>query len=182
MGKEISLSLAIPEQIRRSLFEAHTCLKSKAYIASVVMSGRALESICHHFETKSMYLNGGLKELLQSGIIDTRLFEWSEELRKHRNIAAHASSEEISGDDASDLFDFVVAICEYVFVLATKFHKFMQRKDRPTAKPPRPIRSVSGTGTDPGWRLHVSDRLSADEPALPESGEASAIHKYTGQS
>lgn len=48
-------------------------------------------------------------------IIDDRLFKWSEELRKHRNLATHATGERISQDDSTDLLDFLNAIYEYVF-------------------------------------------------------------------
>jgi hypothetical protein len=124
------LPWTIPHLIRSSLEEADRCLRANAYIASVAMSGRALEGICRHFKTESPYLGGGLKELLKRGVIDTRLFQWSQELREHRNIAAHATDEKISEEDAEDLLDFVTAICDYVFVLSEKFERFMQRKEK----------------------------------------------------
>lgn len=51
-------------------------------------------------------------ELLERGIIDKRIYEWSEELHKHRNIAAHAEEHNISKLDAKDLYDFSLAIIE----------------------------------------------------------------------
>jgi hypothetical protein len=87
-----------------------------------------LEGICRHFKTKNQYLGGGIKELHEMGIIDKRIFQWSEELHKHRNIAAHATDEQITKDDAIDLQDFAIAISEYIFVLAEKFNNFIERK------------------------------------------------------
>ncbi len=81
------------------------------------MCGRTIEGVCNHHSTKNKTLAGGLKELRENGIIDERLFEWGDELRKHRNIGAHATSEKISKEDAKDLLDFSSAICEYVFTL-----------------------------------------------------------------
>ncbi len=127
---QLSLSLDIPALIRNSLEEAFGCLKGKTWHASAVMSGRAMEAMCRHFETKSGYLGLGLRELLDRQIIDQRLFEWSEELRKHRNIGAHASDESISDADAKDLFDFAQAICNYVFVLNKQFEDFIKRKNK----------------------------------------------------
>jgi len=121
----------IPTIARNSLIEARICFKAKAYSASVVMSGRTLEGVCKHHSAKSKNLSAGLKELKDKGVIDDRLFKWGEELRKHRNIGAHASNEKISKADAKDLLDFVSAICEYVFVLTEKFNKFMERKSKP---------------------------------------------------
>ena len=120
----------IPAIARNSLIEARLCYKAKAYSASVVMSGRTLEGVCKHHSAKNKNLAVGLKELKEKGIIDERLFKWGEELRKHRNIGAHASDEKISKEDAKDLLDFVNAICEYVFVLTEKFNKFMERKSK----------------------------------------------------
>jgi hypothetical protein len=114
--------------VRVSLDEAERSFRASAYLASAVMCGRALEGICRHFNTKSAYLGGGLKELLDREIIDKRLFEWSQALQRSRNAAAHASEERISKEDASDLFDFVVAIADYVFVLNERFQEFMKRQ------------------------------------------------------
>lgn len=93
------------------------------------MCGRALEGVCIHFGIKSM-LAKGLAELRDRKLIDERLFDWGEQLRKHRNLAAHASKERITREDANDLFEFVTAICEYIFVLSSRFQEFMARKEK----------------------------------------------------
>ena len=123
------LDFSIPEKVRASLEEANVCFKSKAYNASAVMCGKTLECICFEYKTKEKLLHGGLKELLDNGIIDQKIFEWSEALRLHRNIGAHAGESKISKEDSKDLLDFTNAICEYVFVLQKKFDNFMKRKN-----------------------------------------------------
>jgi hypothetical protein len=115
------LPLSIPELIRNSLVEADLCRRVGAFTASVVMSGRALEAMCRHFKTKGKTLAHGLRELLEKEVIDKRLFEWSEELRHHRNLAAHATDTRLTHADAEDLFNFATAICDYVFVLNHSF-------------------------------------------------------------
>lgn len=122
------LAWSIPSKVRTSLEEAEKCLGAGAWIGCVAMCGRALEGVCRHFKTKSQYLGGGLKELKQREIIDKRLYEWSQELQRHRNIAAHATDENISKQDAEELLDFVVSISDYIFVLNEKFEQFMKRK------------------------------------------------------
>ena len=92
------LASSIPETIRICLLEARKCL----------------------FE--------GLKELHEKGVIDKRLYEWGDELRKHRNLAAHASGANFNLVDAKDLYEFSTAICEYVFVLTAKFQAFKKRQ------------------------------------------------------
>jgi len=120
----------IPDSVRNSLEEAQLCYKGKAFSACAVMCGRVLESICSEHKTKNKYLAGGLKELLDQQLIDKRMYEWSEELREHRNIGAHHTTEKISKDDAKDLLDFAIAICDYIFVLTAKFKRFMERKGK----------------------------------------------------
>ena len=118
----------IPENIRNSLDEAKRCIYGSAYTACAAMSGRALEAVCRYFGTKGGYLGPGLNELNERGIIDSKLLEWGREIQKHRNIAAHASDEEITKQDAEDLYYFSAAVCNYVFVLSEKFNQFLSRK------------------------------------------------------
>ncbi len=133
---ELELPIGVPTVTRKSLEEAERCLRAKAFTACAVMTGRALEGICRHYKTKSKYLGAGIKELLDKKIIDEKLFEWSKELHLHRNIAAHADANdtEISENDARDLLDFSIAICEYIFVLSNKYSEFMIRKSEQNSK------------------------------------------------
>ena len=101
---------------------------SGAAYAATAMCGRAVEAICRHYQTRDSYLGAGLKELRDSGIIDARLYQWSEELRDQRNNAAHATDTEISFRDASDVLSFTYAIIDYVFLLTQKFDQFQARK------------------------------------------------------
>ncbi|MGX9721029.1 DUF4145 domain-containing protein [Stenotrophomonas acidaminiphila] len=110
-------------------------MQSGAYLAATAMCGRSLEAICRHYKTKDSYLGGGLKELRDIGVIDARLYQWSEELRDQRNNAAHATDTEIGAQDANDVMTFTHAIVDYVFLLAQKFEQFQKRKsDRITKK------------------------------------------------
>ena len=124
------IDISLPELVRISLEEAERCFKGRAYMACAVMCGRVIESICSEYKTKKKFLSGGLKELLDRNIIDSRVYDWSEALRIHRNIGAHPTKERISKKDARDLLDFANAICEYVFVLSKKFEDFMTRKNK----------------------------------------------------
>jgi hypothetical protein len=98
------------------------------------MCGRAIEGICVHNKTKVKTLHGGLKELLDKEIIDKRLFTWGDELRKLRNLSAHATGERVPQQDASDVLAFAHAITDYVFVLTEQFQEFMSRRPMPVAK------------------------------------------------
>lgn len=70
----------------------------------------------------------GISELKAKGIIDQRLFDWAEALRKERNIGAHASDEETTKEDAEDIVDFTIAIFDYVYTLSEKYERYVERK------------------------------------------------------
>ena len=129
---DLHLDWSIPALVRKSLEEGQKCFKAKAYAACAVMCGRAIEAICSDQKTKAKNLAGGLKELKDKGVIDGRLSEWGDSLRERRNIGAHATEEDISKEDAKDVLDFAIAICEYVFVLTQRYESF---KARSRAKP-----------------------------------------------
>src|SRR5437868_914821 len=67
---------AVPDIVKSSLEEADRCFSAGAFTACAVMCGRAVEGVCVHHKTKGKTLNAGLKELLDNGIIDQRLFTW----------------------------------------------------------------------------------------------------------
>jgi hypothetical protein len=139
---EAGFDSSIPQEVRVSLSEARGCLGGGFYTASVVMCGRALEAIGRHFHVSSengkpdrLMLGRGLEQLHNSGKIDQRLYQWGKELQEHRNLAAHATGHSFQKNDAEDLFEFLNAICEYLFVLQDRYDRFIRRKeDRKKAK------------------------------------------------
>ena len=72
-------------------------------------------------------LGEGIRQLKEKGLIDHRLYDWSQQLHAFRNLAAHASDEPISRDDAEDLQSFVYAIIEYIYDLTDRYTEFMER-------------------------------------------------------
>jgi Domain of unknown function (DUF4145) len=162
----------IPDIVRVSLEEAQRCHRAAAHTASAVMCGRALEGVCIHFETKERSLVKALAELRERGLIDERLFKWGDELRKQRNVAAHATGERISREDATDLLEFLTAICEYVFVLTPRFQSFMARR---TSVPQNNKGRGSKGGGVPGhvekekWRILPVGEVH-DQPAALAGG------------
>ena len=122
-----NFSHIIPKDIRYSLTEAARCWECGVFTASVAMAGRALEGLVRHF-TNKQYLGDGITELHNLGIIDKRLLDWAKALHLDRNVAAHASGQTFSADDAEDLLAFATAICEYVFVIDHRFQEFRNRR------------------------------------------------------
>jgi hypothetical protein len=117
----------IPRAVSRSLQEAKRCYASRAHMACAVMCGRAVEAVCKE-KVLSKTLAEGLEKLRAQKIIDEKLFEWGEALRRERNIGAHAGDEVTTMQDARDVLDFAIAICEYVYVLDEKYKAYLARK------------------------------------------------------
>lgn len=130
---ESKLHNSIPRVVQFSLIEAQRCFRARAYCACAVMCGRAIEGMCRAHDCKGN-LSEGLKILLDKNVIDDRLFEWGDSLRKERNIGAHATGIETSAMDARDSLDFAFAICEYVYVLTDRYERYKKRKDAQEAK------------------------------------------------
>ena len=49
--------------------------------------------------------------------------------RHERNLGAHAfTGTKATREDARDILDFAIAICEYIFVLSAKYDAYQKRK------------------------------------------------------
>jgi hypothetical protein len=93
------------------------------------LCGRALERLIKEKAGANM-IGKGLAELKSKGVIDERLFNWAEALRKERNIGAHASDEDTTKENAQDIVDFTIAIFDYVYTLSEKYERYIARKAR----------------------------------------------------
>lgn len=139
-------SFRIPNSVTRSLSEADIALQGNANLAACVMFGRALEALCRDILytpdekkalragtiKKKIMLAEGIKQLRDRDLIDSRLFEWSQQLHAFRNLAAHSDSDghSISREDAEDLQAFVYAIIEYIYDLADRYEEFKERQQK----------------------------------------------------
>lgn len=123
----LELSVSIPEKARRDIKDAQKCLSHGIHSAAVVLCGRALERLANS-KAPGKTLHDGLAELKAQGVIDSRLFDWANVLRKERNLGAHAAEEDVTKENAEDVLAFTVAIFEYVFTLSEKYTEFVARK------------------------------------------------------
>ena len=141
----------IPNVVKDSIQEADRSLQANANIAACVMLGRALEAVCRDvieksspsikavvskesIKSKPIMLGQGIKKIKDLGIIDDRLFDWSQQLHAFRNLAAHPEDVSISRDDAEDLQIFVYAIIEYIYDLADRYDEFKERLEEKEKK------------------------------------------------
>ena len=127
------LGPSIPEAARRDIKDAQKCISHGIFSAAAVLCGRALERLIKE-KVGGHMIGKGLGELKAAGIIDQRLFDWAEALRKERNIGAHASEEDTTKENAQDILDFTVAIFDYVYTLSDKYEKYIARKSASAKK------------------------------------------------
>ena len=123
---------SVPYEIWLDAVEADKCKNAGAYNASLIMIRKALETTCFHLGCKKNNLKSSIKELYDKKIIDDRLFEWSELLRKYGNFAAHKLTihSNIKKQDVEDIQDFLYALLDYVFVLSSKYNQFLERNKK----------------------------------------------------
>lgn len=125
---ESRLDRSLPSPIRSSFDEALSCYQAKAYTAAAIMCRKTLQGICVEHEVLSNNLAQALREMKDKGLIESRLFEWADELRLSGNQAAHDVKSSMSPADARDILDFTRALLEYVFTFRDKFDQFRQRR------------------------------------------------------
>jgi len=122
------LGIAVPKNIQAAFKEAVQCFKGKAFTASAIMCRKTLEGLCAAHEAKAGNLAKRLAKLRDDGVIETRLFEWAEELRVLGNEAAHGVDSTVSRQDCEDILEFTEALAQYVFTYRHKFQQFKERR------------------------------------------------------
>ena len=144
----------IPNVVTDSLVEGDRSLQAGANTAACVMFGRALEAVCRNLlqpssasksrirrrtqeespeqntPAKKIMLAQGIRELKEKNLIDPKLYDWSQQLKAFRDIAAHPDDISISRQDAEDLQTFVYAIVEYTYDLTDRYEEFKWRLNR----------------------------------------------------
>ena len=151
-------SCRIPHVVTDSLVQGDRSLQAGAHTAACVMFGRALEAVCRNLlqpsppakvrvrgsqrrispepsaPAKKIMLAQGIRELKDKNLIDQRLYDWSQQLKAFRDIAAHPDDISISRQDAEDLQTFVYAIVEYIYDLTDRYEDFKKRLERKKKK------------------------------------------------
>jgi hypothetical protein len=157
-------SFRIPHTVTKSLSEADIALQGNANLAACVMFGRALEALCRDVlftaeekkairagtSKRRLMLAEGIKQLREKNHIDSRLFDWSQQLHAFRNLAAHSDTDggSITRDDAEDLQAFVYAIIEYIYDLADRYKEFKERQEKRAKAKAKPRDDSSIWGSD----------------------------------
>lgn len=118
----------LPEPARRTYESAQSCFMTGNFEPCVLMCRKCLEAICTSLGVQEGTLAKRLRALKESGRIETRLYDWADQLRLVGNEAAHGLDGRLTKQDAVDGLDFVEAILQYVFVLDRRFREFRARR------------------------------------------------------
>jgi hypothetical protein len=129
---ERQISFALPAGVRRAYDEAVKTEQAKAWSATAVMAGQALEAICRDYDHHIRTISDGLQKLLAAGVISQELFDWGNSLRVVRNRGAHANSRPVTADDARFALDFLQALLEILYSLRRKFEVW--KKEAPSSE------------------------------------------------
>lgn len=122
------MSAAIPSPLREEYEQARLCFEAHAYTATAVMVRRTLEGVCADNNITERILARPLEKMHTSGLIDERLFEWTQALRVLGNEGAHFTGRQVSREDAEDALALAEALLDYMYVLTIKFRKFQARR------------------------------------------------------
>jgi hypothetical protein len=120
-----------PREIQSAFEEACACYRAQAYTASAIMCRKTLEGVCEVHGIKAGNLAKSLREMRDKGVIDDRLYEWSDLLRMAGNEAAHGVGLSIGQADARDILEFINAILDYIFSFRDRFEEFKKRRAKP---------------------------------------------------
>lgn len=121
------LDVKVPSALRMAFEEGERCFRVHAYTATALMCRKTIEGLCEDQGIKTKNLVQSIKQLQATGIIDERLYDWSDALRLTGNVAAHGVHSSLKRQDAQDALDFTHAIVEYVYVSRDQFRDFKSR-------------------------------------------------------
>lgn len=120
--------MGVPKAIKNAFAEASNCHSSGSHTACAIMCRKTLEGVCENYAVEGRSLMDRLKGLKDKGVIDGKLYEWSDELRIVGNEAAHDVNVEVSEADANDMLVFTKALLEYVYTFHKQFEEFKKRR------------------------------------------------------
>jgi len=112
----------IPDGINLIIEEANK-VKQISSLAYVILIRKVLEEVCKERGIREKNLEKKLEKLVESESLPTIFIEATSKLRLLGNIGAHASKIDITGDDATLIEEFILALVEHIYVLPSKVKK-----------------------------------------------------------
>jgi len=104
----------LPEEIKKS-YESALKVRMVDANAYAVLIGRVLELVCTDQNAEGRDLYRKLSDLVNKGIIPSKLVDVAQMLRDLRNVGAHAVLGELTQEEIPILDDLINALLEYVY-------------------------------------------------------------------
>jgi hypothetical protein len=120
----------VPISVKNAYIQALRSFSASLWEPCVLMCRKCLEEFANHEQISGKDLYEKIENLSINGIIDSRLKNWSHEIRLVGNEAAHIATKPITKQDARDVLDFTEAILLYVFSLTSRFDSFRKRRGK----------------------------------------------------
>ena len=92
------------------------------------MCRKTVEAVCGHYGEPQGSLARRLDRLLERGIIDKAMFDWTQELRLSGNRGAHADAQSVTKTEANDMLAFARAVLLYAFELPKRLQQARRRR------------------------------------------------------
>ena len=123
------LSGATPFSISRAYHEAVRARRHQLNTAAALMARRGVEAICAHEGESRGSLEAKLKKLQERGVIDQRLYDWSNVVRRVGNAGAHDTDTLVTREDADDSLAFLEALANYLYTFRDRYEKYEARRE-----------------------------------------------------
>ena len=118
----------VPSSIRDSHNEALRCRSIQAYTGASLLARRGVEAICAEHGHRKGMLGHKLKALLDEGVIDSRLYDWSSVVQDIGNSGAHDVEAPLTREDADDAIAFFEALVNYLYTFQRRYNRYKRRK------------------------------------------------------
>lgn len=116
--EEHELGIAVPKQVRDDYTESLLCFLNDLYNASVIMSGRSLETSLTLLGAKGNDRVEQINDLFDKGMLYPKTMKLAHIIRKYRNMGAHfeLSVQPITEKDAKDMLLFLKQFLHDVYM------------------------------------------------------------------
>lgn len=119
---------AVPNTAARPYREAHQAYRVKLYDSCAAMCRKTVEAVCGHYGEPRGPLAQRLDRLLERGVIDKAMFDWTHELRLVGNRGAHVDAESVTKKEANDMLVFARAVLLYALELPRRLQQARRRR------------------------------------------------------
>jgi len=119
-----------PKIVSYAYKEAFKCFRAHAYDACVIMCRKGIEAICIDKGEKKGNLIQKLNNLKTKGILESTLYNWTNELRLIGNDGAHSHEQIVTQQDAKEAIDFFDALITYLYHLVNQYEEFLKRRKK----------------------------------------------------